>query len=203
MSARPDYPIPQTRSRRSLYAATMALIRFHCYAAMLIFLSVGCLRAPSDETADRVELVYWMSWTGFEVSRQGLELLNGGHKKFSPRRRLSENFLANHPHPYIEAFIDLCDSPNVIAAPRFDLFTELNDELGNAFDMIWLQQMGVTDAMRLAQERLQKKWDRIVRKKKRVGHWHPERVSHAPANPLLLHLADSRPPWVPSTPVGL
>ena len=131
----------------------------------------------------------------FAVSQKGLELLNLGQKKSSPRRRMSEAFLANHPNPYIRVFIDLCDSPSVIAAPRFELYTELNDELGNAFDRIWLQQMGAVEALHQAQERLQKKWDRIVRKEKRTGRWHPEQVSSSAAGQLLLRLADAQSPW--------
>ena len=136
----------------------------------------------------------------FAVSQQGLEILNSGQKKFSPRKRMSEEFLANHPNRYIQVFIDLCASPVVIAAPRFELYIELNDELGSAFDMIWLQKMSATEALHQSQERLQKKWDRIVRKKKRAGRWHPDRVSDPAAGRLLLQLAHGRSAYVALSP---
>ncbi|MFH1737772.1 MAG: ABC transporter substrate-binding protein [bacterium] len=113
-------------------------------------------------------------FVAFVARPENYEFLNGRQKKFSPYKQMSDGFLANHANPYIQVFIDLCNSPNTIAAPRLDLYTEVEDEMGNVFDTVWLQRMPARDALHQAQERLQKKWDRIVRTKKRAGRWHPE-----------------------------
>ena len=51
-----------------MQAFSTAVIRFPCVALLLAVLCVGCTRGPSGGDSGRVELVYWMTWTGFEAA---------------------------------------------------------------------------------------------------------------------------------------
>ena len=61
----------------------MAFIRFRCCAVMLAVLGIACPRAPSVEESNRIELVYWMSWTGFEgeANRAVVEAFNASQDR--------------------------------------------------------------------------------------------------------------------------
>lgn len=104
----------------------------------------------------------------FVNSQPGMELLCMGQRKHTPLRQVSQQFLRNHPNPYIGVFMDLAKSRNAICTPRLSLWNEYADEMATAFDNIWLQRATPRQALDLVQQRIQKKWDRELRRRRRL-----------------------------------
>jgi len=96
----------------------------------------------------------------FLCSQENLEMLNMDHRKFSPLKRVTPEFIEVHPNPYIDVFIDLAMSPNVRHAPQLTIWYEYLDELGPAFDVIRFGKALPQEVMPKVQERMSKKWSR-------------------------------------------
>ena len=60
-------------------------------------------------------------------TQPAMEKLCLGQRKFSPLRKVSAGFIANHPNPYIQTFIDLAYSPNARYVPRCSVWNEYKD----------------------------------------------------------------------------
>jgi len=105
----------------------------------------------------------------FVNSRPGMELLCMGQRKQTPLREVSPEFLAEHPNPYIELFIDLAKSPNAQVGPRIGLWQEYQAELGAAFDDVWLMRKSPEEALTAVQDRMQAKLDREIEQWARRG----------------------------------
>jgi hypothetical protein len=73
---------------------------------------------------------------------------------------VSRNFLENHPNPYIEVFERLASSRNARTITSLGIWPEVNDELGNVAQRVYLLEAKPADALRDAQNRLQEKYDR-------------------------------------------
>jgi hypothetical protein len=84
-----------------------------------------------------------------------------GQRKFTPLRRVSQEFLQQHPNPYIEVFIDLAKSPNAVTTPTLSLWQEYQRELSAAFDRMALLQASPAEALGYVQNRMQQKLDRL------------------------------------------
>jgi spermidine/putrescine-binding protein len=96
------------------------------------------------------------------VNSQGpMEKLCMMHCKNSPLAKVSKNFLENHPNPYIEVFEKLASSPNAHTITSLGIWPEVNDELGNVAQRVYLLEAKPIDALRDAQVRLQEKYDRF------------------------------------------
>lgn len=93
-------------------------------------------------------------------SQEGSELLNMGQKKFTPLKEVSPEFLAGHPNPYIELFIDLAHSPNTCHAPGMSIWFEYSDEITSAFELVMFGEETPEEAIARVQERVAKTWAR-------------------------------------------
>ncbi len=93
-------------------------------------------------------------------SQEGLELLNMGHKKFTPLKEVSPAFLAGHPNPHIELFIELAKSPHAFYAPVMSTWYEYNDEITPAFDRVMFGESSARAAVTLVQDRVTGIWER-------------------------------------------
>jgi len=103
----------------------------------------------------------------FLASPRGSEILNMGQRKFTPLLDVTPEFLRTHPNPQIEVFIDLAHSRNAVATPPMSVWNEYTDELGNAFDEIWLCRKTPEEAMRAVKGRIQKRLDWELRRERR------------------------------------
>jgi len=104
----------------------------------------------------------------FVQQQKNMELLCMGQKKFSPLKNVSKEFWENHPHPYIKLFYELAQSPNVFTYPKIPVWSEMNDEMNAAYTEIWLNKKSPEDALDIAQERINKAWQKeIIKIKKR------------------------------------
>ena len=96
------------------------------------------------------------------VNQQGpMEKLCSLHCKNSPLRRVSEEFIRNHPNPYIDVFEKLSASPNAHGIPRVPIWPEVNEELGVAVQKVYLLEATPEEALRESQARLQEKYDQF------------------------------------------
>jgi multiple sugar transport system substrate-binding protein len=112
----------------------------------------------------------------FVNTQASLEKLNMGQRKFSPRATVSDEFVRNHPNPYIGMFIELAKSPNALTVPRIPIWNEYGDEQNVAYSRIFDQIMEPEEALGIVQERLQQKLDRYMRrwdriKDERIKEW--------------------------------
>lgn len=99
------------------------------------------------------------------VSRQDqMERLCSMHSKNSPLREVSEEFIRNHPNPYIHVFEQLAASPNAHALPEIGNWPEVQDELGQAAQRVYLLDGPTEQILRQAQERAQEKLDRFIQR---------------------------------------
>ncbi|MBS1708560.1 MAG: ABC transporter substrate-binding protein [Armatimonadetes bacterium] len=72
----------------------------------------------------------------FVQSREGMELLCMGQKKFSPLIDVSPEFYAKHPNPYVRMFRDQALDKNAFAAPKTPVWGQYLQELQAAIDKI-------------------------------------------------------------------
>jgi len=100
------------------------------------------------------------AFIAFVNSQEGSELLAMGQKKFPPLKEISPSFVANHPNPYIDVFIDLARSPNAHYPPMIGIWNEYGDELSATFEEVWLRQISPEEGLASVRERLQKRLDR-------------------------------------------
>jgi multiple sugar transport system substrate-binding protein len=96
------------------------------------------------------------------VNRQDeMEKLCSLHCKNSPLAKSSEAFRRNHPNPYIEVFEQMASSPNARAVPSVPIWPEVNEEVNNTIQRIYLLEAEPELALKEAQARLTEKWARF------------------------------------------
>ncbi|HEX4054401.1 MAG TPA: extracellular solute-binding protein [Tepidisphaeraceae bacterium] len=104
------------------------------------------------------------------VNRQDvMEKLNKMHCKNSPLAKVSEDFLNNHPNPYIRVFERLANSPNAQTAPQIPIMPEVVDELNALSQRISLLQVRPAKALAELQVRLQAQYDEFARQQRARG----------------------------------
>lgn len=104
------------------------------------------------------------------VNRQeSLEKLALAQRKFSPLRAVSEDFWRRHPNPYIRVFVNLAASPNARYVPRLTVWQAYKDEMIVATDRIYSQLATPAAALEDVERRVQRKYDRILRRWDQVG----------------------------------
>ncbi|HVK06330.1 MAG TPA: ABC transporter substrate-binding protein [Armatimonadaceae bacterium] len=96
------------------------------------------------------------------VNRQDvMEKLCSLHCKNSPLAKVSERFLREHPNPYIDVFEKLASSPNARPVPPVPIWPEVNEEMNNTIQRIYLLEAEPEAALKESQARLTEKWDRF------------------------------------------
>jgi ABC-type glycerol-3-phosphate transport system substrate-binding protein len=88
------------------------------------------------------------------------EKLNSLHSKNSPLRKVSPEFLKNHPNPYIDISQQLAASPHAVGIPRILIWTETAKELTDAAQAIGVEGGDPATVLAGVQARLQEKYDR-------------------------------------------
>ena len=82
-----------------------------------------------------------------------MEKLNLGQRKFSPLAKISSEFVAHHPNPYINVFIELSEGKNARIVPRLPVWRELDKELRVSGDRIFNKLATPKEALADAQKR--------------------------------------------------
>ncbi len=97
----------------------------------------------------------------FVNSQKEMEKLCMMHCKNSPLSQVSQNFLENHPNPYIQVFEDLASNPKAFTTPSIPIWPEVADEMNTVAQKVYLLEDTPENALRAAQIRLQAKYDRF------------------------------------------
>jgi len=97
-------------------------------------------------------------------SRGPMEKLCLAQRKFSPLTDVSESFVAQHPNPYIDVFIELSHSPRARSWPTLPIWAEYADELRVAGDQVYIGDITVQEALVSVQDRMQLRFDRVLRR---------------------------------------
>lgn len=96
------------------------------------------------------------------VQRQDvMEKLVSLHCKNSPLAKMSPEYLANHPNPYIEVFDELAASPNAVGIPPLPVWPEVSAEIGVMCEQVYLQKLTPAEAAKQLQARCQEIVDRF------------------------------------------
>ena len=93
-----------------------------------------------------------------------MEKLCLGQRKFSPLSKVSDEFMKNHPNPYIKTFLELAKSPDARYSPRLSIWGPYNDEVNVAIDQITSLTATPQQALDAVQLRVQWKLDRMLRR---------------------------------------
>jgi len=108
----------------------------------------------------------------FVQRQENIEELCRKQWKFSPKTRVSDDFYASHPHPYIRLFRELAESPNAKAVPKLPVWVEYRDELAVALERMWVnpkEDITVEEAMEYVLKRIQPKLDRANERWDAIG----------------------------------
>jgi len=99
----------------------------------------------------------------FVQSQKGMEMLCLLQKKHTPLIKVSPEFWAHHPNPYIKLFAQLARGKNTIFPPKLGIWPEYSAELNNAFDEVTLLKKTPKEALDAVQQRMQPKLDEYLR----------------------------------------
>ena len=104
----------------------------------------------------------------YVVSREGMELLCSGHRKFSPLAEVSSGFAKMNPpgNPFIDMFRDMSYSSNGFSIAKTGVWNEYRRELGVAFDEIRSLKRPVKEVLGELQGRMQGRLDKALRRQK-------------------------------------
>jgi multiple sugar transport system substrate-binding protein len=104
------------------------------------------------------------------VNRQDvMEKLNKLHCKNSPLAKVSDDFLNNHPNPYIRIFERLASSPNAQSVPQIPIMPEVVDDLNALSQQVSLLEVTPQKALAELQVRLQAQYDEFARQQRVRG----------------------------------
>ncbi len=112
----------------------------------------------------------------FVSGQKMMEKLCLNHRKFSPLRKVSEDFIAKHPNPQIKMYMDLALSSNAGFMPKISIINEYADELRSAAEQVFSLEKSPEEALEYTQKRMQPKLDRVMRrwnlvKERRIKEW--------------------------------
>ena len=94
--------------------------------------------------------------------------------------KVSAEFWAKHPNPFIKLFAQLAWSKNTWHPPRIGVWREYNDEMNAAFDRIWLNEATPEQALGDVRRRIQRKFDaELTRMAKRGRSYNEHEVSRS------------------------
>lgn len=104
----------------------------------------------------------------FVISQHGMETLNLGQRKNTPLNEVSDGFVENHPHRYIELFIDLSRGPGIWHYPKIGIWNRYSSEIRAAVEkMRYLEINPATgrpftaqEALDIVQNRIGSAWNR-------------------------------------------
>jgi len=96
----------------------------------------------------------------FVQKQNNMELLCRLQYCNTPLSRVSEEFLANHPNPYIRVFDALARSPRAVGRERTGFLNQIQAEVSNAVDQMDLGQKTPQEALDDAQRRLEEGWQK-------------------------------------------
>lgn len=126
------------------------------------FSTAGCdiMVIPRGLPPQRREAAW--EFVKYVISRPAMEKLNLGHRKTTPIVDVSDEFLASHPHRYLDLFIELSKGENVGSPLHMGVWNQYQTEILAAFERVRLLQTNpATGKPYTAKESLDITQDRI------------------------------------------
>jgi hypothetical protein len=74
----------------------------------------------------------------------------------------SEQYLRNHPNPYVDVYEALASSPNALPLPPLSNWPQISDELGQVAERSYLLQGTTAQILATAQERAQRELNKAL-----------------------------------------
>lgn len=106
-------------------------------------------------------------------SQPAMERLCLAHRKFTPLASVSESFFKNNPHPHLELFYQLAQSPNVKRHPPLTIWPFYEDEIRQAYSNVIRQIETPQEALDRTQKRVtqayqksETQWARVSEQRK-------------------------------------
>ncbi|MFQ3668336.1 MAG: ABC transporter substrate-binding protein [Fimbriimonadaceae bacterium] len=121
-------------------------------------MDILCIPRGARHPKEAFEFIAWLQ------KQENMEMLCLSHRKNSPLRKVSDEFWAKHPNPYIRLFHELALSPNAITVPKTAVFAEYQRELNNAFELINLDRATPQKALSDVKARMQPKLEQWARR---------------------------------------
>ncbi|MEY3479917.1 MAG: hypothetical protein RIQ71_692 [Verrucomicrobiota bacterium] len=117
-----------------------------------------------------------MEFIAYTQTQAAMEKLCLGQKKFTPLRAVSPGFLAAHPHPYLQTFIELAKSPNVKPILALPTVTQYANDMTTYMNLVLLGRLSPGEARSALRERQQKALDKKTERwnrneEKRLAEW--------------------------------
>jgi maltose-binding protein MalE len=120
-----------------------------------------------------------MEFIAFVEKQKNMENLCLGQRKISPLRRVSDEFVKNHSHPYLRTFLQLANSPRAQPTLALPTFKEYMNDLTTYVNLVLLGRMPAEQARREMLGRQQKaldsklaRWNQVA--PARVSRWEAE-----------------------------
>lgn len=104
----------------------------------------------------------------FVNTREAMELLCEGQKKFTPLKEVSEDFYARHKNPYIRVFRALAESPNAFIAPKMVIWQEYQREMNFAYELVRDLKASPKEILSNVKKAMQRRLDRELEMSKRA-----------------------------------
>jgi ABC-type glycerol-3-phosphate transport system substrate-binding protein len=127
------------------------------------------LAIPTGLPEERREAAW--QFIKFVCSQKGMEMLNSGQRKNSPLTEVSDEFIRNHEHPYIDLFIRMARSDTVVGTPQLGVWSQYQTEIAAGVEyMRLLSENPATGKTYTATEILNQLQERISRAHQRHIH---------------------------------
>lgn len=97
-----------------------------------------------------------------------MEKLALNHRKMTSLVEVSESFLEDHPHPYIESFYEFAKSPDAVIRPQIKHFTEFRDHFRVVVNNLFTATETAAELIPEFQESEQELMDKNLRRWNRV-----------------------------------
>lgn len=81
------------------------------------------------------------------LKQENIEKLALAQHKFSPLKNMSSDFVAKHPNPYVQTFIDLANSPNAVYFPQVSFVEKYQREILKAYDKVVRMETSAKEAL--------------------------------------------------------
>lgn len=104
----------------------------------------------------------------FVNTREAMELLCEGQKKFTPLKEVSEDFYARHKNRYIRVFRALAESPNAFIAPKMIIWQEYLREMNFGYELVRDLKASPEDILSDVKKAMQRRLDRELEISKRA-----------------------------------
>ena len=110
-----------------------------------------------------------MIFIKYLTRQEVLEELSLKHRKMTTLKAVSETFLQDHPHPFIETFVELADSPYAKNRVMIPHYIPYQTDMTVAIDAILYSRSSIEDALKSAQDRQQDVLEKQLRRWHRVA----------------------------------